>query len=153
MVKMQEWDRSLNLFKKDKLKSSQFVFMGRPSYVLRESGLSKGRIGISVGKLKIILNKHPEVTFDLLKTLSISINSPKYVLSSSTVENSVSVVVIPIVNDDGRVFVVPIEKNHKALNGETINRITSIYMKDDPKWLSRELDASRLIFDGSSGAA
>lgn len=148
---MDDWERGLALFRDDKLSSSQFVFMGRPSPDLRGGILSKKRIGVSVGKLNKIMDEHPEVDSQILDGLKEKVDSPKYVLKSATEEDSV--VVIPIELDDGRVFVVPIRKNFDTSTGETINMITSIYLKEDPNWLSRERANNRIIFEGDSGAA
>lgn len=144
-LNLDDWERGLALFKANKLKSSQFVFMGRPSTDLRGDLLSKKRIGVSVGKLHKIMSEHPEVNYGLLDGLKEGVNSPKYVLQSATEEDSI--VVIPIILEDGRVFVVPIRKNFVTSTGETINMITSIYLKEDPNWLSRERDNKRIIFE------
>ena len=60
---MDDWERSLGLFKDNKLTDRQFVFMGRPSLDLRGGILSKKRIGVSVGKLHKIMRDHPQVDF------------------------------------------------------------------------------------------
>jgi hypothetical protein len=148
---LDDWERSLALFKDNKLKNSQFVFMGHPSTDLRGDILSKKRIGVSVGKLHKIMSDHPEVDYDLLEGLKEKVNFPEYVLQSATMENSI--VVIPIILDDGRVFVVPIRKNVVTSTNETINMITSIYLKENPEWLSRERASNRVIFERVGGAA
>lgn len=125
--------------------------MGRPSLDLRGGILSKKRIGVSVGKLHKIMRDHPQVDFQILDGLKEKVNSPKYVLQSATEADSV--VVIPIVLDDGRVFVVPIRKNFVTSTDETINMITSIYLKKDPDWLLRERAENRILFEGVGGAA
>ena len=141
---MDEWERGLGLFRADKLKNDQFVFMGHPSARLRDGILQKKRIGVPVGKLYKIMVEHPEVTHNRLDDLKVRVNSPQHVLTSSTDEDSI--VVVPIVLDDGRVFVVPIRKNVTTRAGETINMITSIYRKDNPNWLSQERASGRVIF-------
>lgn len=142
--KVDEWERGLVLFRAGKLAASQFVFMGHPSERLRGGILQKKRIGIPVGKLYKIMTDHPEVTHSLLDGLKVRVNSPHHVLKSST--DGDSIVVVPILLDDGRVFVVPIRKNFLTLGGETINMITSIYRKDNPNWLSQELASGRAFF-------
>ena len=143
--KVDEWERGLGLFRAGKLKTSQFVFMGHPSARLCGGILQKNRIGVPVGKLHKIMDKHPEVTHNLLDGLKARVNSPQHVLTSSTEGDSI--VVVPIVLDDGRVFVVPIRKNVTTSAGETINMITSIYRKDNPNWLSQERASGRVIFE------
>ena len=142
--KVDEWERGLGLFRAGNLQNSQFVFMGHPSARLCGGILQKRRIGVPVGKLHKIMADHPEVTHNFLDGLKARVNSPQHVLTSSTEENSI--VVVPIVLDDGRVFVVPIRKNFLIRTGETINMITSIYRKDDPNWLSQERASGRFIF-------
>lgn len=141
---MDEWERGLGLFRSGKLKNNQFVFMGHPSARLRGGILQKKRMGVPVGKLHKIMADHPEVTHNFLDGLKVRVNSPQHVLTSSTDEDSI--VVVPIVLDDGRVFVVPIKKNFTTRRGETINMITSIYRKDNPNWLSQQRAKGMVIF-------
>jgi hypothetical protein len=142
---LNDWERCLRLFQSGTLKQTQVVYFGKPSQTLKDFGLSSKRIGVVAGKLHKFQRDHSEITIPILKVLSDRLNAPEFILSSATEPNSV--VVVPIVLTDGRIFVVPIRKDVLLNSGETINMTTSIYFKDDPAWLTKERNNARVLYE------
>ncbi|MEM1149284.1 MAG: LPD38 domain-containing protein [Pseudomonadota bacterium] len=138
------WSRGLERMRKGLLSRTDVLMAGRPGAVLRAAGVSKRQVVMSWQKAKKVQREHPEISDAVLERIPQALQDPEFVLRSSTEEGSI--VVVPVLLDDGRVFVVPIKQDANDPQGNTVNMITSAYIKDDPTWLDTEAARGNLIY-------
>ncbi len=141
---LRQWITGLTRMKMGKAAATDDARLGDVGPVLANFLNPNHPIVLKSARAKAIVRDHPSITWKVLENLATKLRDPEFVLSSATRKDSI--VSVPIMIGD-MPMVVSIKRDGTDRNGKPANEITSVYMKDDSKWLDRQVSSGRLLYD------
>lgn len=144
-----------------KMKSSDFINVGKTSPILQRIGLPNKDIILKQSKLKTIMqegnnadSKLHGLSSDIVKRIPEALSNPLNVLQSSTDKNSV-VVITDLADKMERPVIASIEMDYKGRIGNIdflSNRLTSAYGKNNyDRFMEIEIAKGNLLYDIDEG--
>ncbi|KHQ51095.1 LPD38 domain-containing protein [Mameliella alba] len=142
---VKHWRKGLERIRSGKAAKTDVARLGAPGPVLANFLPPRQPIVMKAVRVRAVIKDHPNVTYGVLAQVAEAIRHPEFVLQSAT--RADSIVSIPVFVPGGLPLVVAIKRDGTDQNGKSASEITSVYVKDDPEWFKREVNAGRLIYD------
>lgn len=130
------------------------LYVGETPKVLLEIGLDNVPLVMRNSKIGAILNKHGEMSVELIKKIPEAIKSPLFILKSKTHPND-TVVVITEIEMDGQELIVPIRINETGTYLDvdlripvtgTANLVASAYGKDTVNLIKYAIENNGVLY-------
>ncbi len=142
---VKHWRKGLERIRSGKAAKTDVARLGAPGPVLANFLPPRQPIVMKAARVRAVIKDHPNVTYGVLAQVAEAIRHPEFILQSAT--RADSIVSIPVFVPGGLPLVVAIKRDGTDQNGKSASEITSVYVKDDPEWFKREVNAGRLVYD------
>lgn len=160
-IDSENFSKQVDDYLSGKIKSSEFINVGRTSQILQDIGLPNSDIILKQSKLKQLMQEsnNPNsnlhgLSSDTIKRIPEALANPLNVLQSSTSENSV-VIITDLADKAERPIIASIEVNYKGQIGNIeflSNRLTSVYGKNNyDRFMQTEISKGNLLYDIDEG--
>ena len=160
-IDSENFSRQVDDYVAGKIKSSDFINVGKTSQILQSIGLPNNNIILKQSKLKTIMQESDStnsklhgLSADIVKRIPEALANPLNVLQSSTNKNSV-VVITDLADKMERPIIASIEMDYKGRIGNIdflSNRLTSAYGKNNyDRFMQTEIAKGNLLYDIDEG--
>lgn len=145
MEQKNDFKRKLSEWQAGKMKRDEFFWLGTPSTILIEAGISNCPIIMSQSIIKKVTEKVHKINFEDIRKIPDELNNPLMILRG-TQQNSF--VILTELQEKERPVVVALYINEQVGRyAQKVNRIASIYGRDNfREYVERQLKENKIIY-------